>query len=244
MDSIRTLELKVYNDYYATRKENISIKNQNINIGKHNLHLLEKNNRNNDFIIVLGIIIFIAISISIIHRKKHKASKNTIKNTIKKNELLNEILCAKDKKLFNQNILRKQKEEELKYIHDNLTNQNSNIIKNFKVNSSIKSLESLITTKIEKKDIIKNLMDENFLLVAKLKVFCPELSKTEVLHCLLVMQEISLKEVASLLNVSIGTVKSARYRAKLKLNIPKNKSLKRFLILAQKDIDWLFKQRD
>lgn len=68
------------------------------------------------------------------------------------------------------------------------------------------------------------------------------ISKNEIKHCIYINMNLSTKEVANLLNISIRSVESARYRLKKKLNIPKEESLENYINelnktgLSQKEI--------
>jgi len=57
----------------------------------------------------------------------------------------------------------------------------------------------------------------------------PLLSDTDLRHCLFVLLEYSLKETSQVLSININTVKTSRYRARKKIKIPKNITLKRYL---------------
>lgn len=63
----------------------------------------------------------------------------------------------------------------------------------------------------------------------KIKARYPEFSSNDVKHCLFIKLNLSLKEVASTLNVSVHAVKMARQRIKKKMVIPKNVTLKDFI---------------
>ncbi|WP_425593443.1 helix-turn-helix transcriptional regulator [Aquimarina aggregata] len=55
------------------------------------------------------------------------------------------------------------------------------------------------------------------------------LSDTDLRHCLFVLLEYSLKETSRVLSININTVKTSRYRARKKINIPKSITLKKYL---------------
>ncbi|WP_369426184.1 helix-turn-helix transcriptional regulator [Aquimarina aggregata] len=57
----------------------------------------------------------------------------------------------------------------------------------------------------------------------------PILSDTDLRHCLFVLLEYSLKETSRVLSININTVKTSRYRARKKINIPKSITLKKYL---------------
>lgn len=66
-------------------------------------------------------------------------------------------------------------------------------------------------------------------LMLQLKLKYPKLSKNDLRHCLYVKLDLSLKQSAYLLNVSVHAVKMARNRLKKKMDIPAITSLKEFI---------------
>jgi len=100
----------------------------------------------------------------------------------------------------------------------------------------LKQVSSIISLPIEttnlnssQKTSFNTKVTSNNCLTSKLKKHSTSLSKTDIIHCEFVLLEYSLKETANLLNVSVNTVKSARYRAKSKIGLHKNQCLKYFL---------------
>jgi DNA-binding CsgD family transcriptional regulator len=63
----------------------------------------------------------------------------------------------------------------------------------------------------------------------KLKLINPVLTQNELKLCALTKLGFNLKETSSLLNVSINTIKNARYKLKIKLGIEKDASLKEYI---------------
>ncbi|GAA3519258.1 hypothetical protein GCM10022393_36780 [Aquimarina addita] len=63
-------------------------------------------------------------------------------------------------------------------------------------------------------------------ITAKINTTYPDLSLTDIRHCLLINLNMSVKESAQLLNVSTTSVKIARERVKKKIDIPNHISLK------------------
>lgn len=63
----------------------------------------------------------------------------------------------------------------------------------------------------------------------KIKRKFPDLTEKELKLCSLLLLELSSKEIATLLNISSGSVDMSRYRLRKKLNIPPDKSISVFL---------------
>ncbi|KZS38767.1 hypothetical protein AWE51_14365 [Aquimarina aggregata] len=85
-------------------------------------------------------------------------------------------------------------------------------------------IDSIIPHKTEKPQETKH---SRLLYVLKQKH--PSLSKTDLKHCLFIYMQLSLKETAALLHVTIATVKSGRHRAKNKINLNPNSKLREYL---------------
>ncbi len=76
----------------------------------------------------------------------------------------------------------------------------------------------------------KKLEDSEFIFfIESLKNRHPNLSNTDIKHCLFIYAGMSLKDTAGLLNVSVNTVKNARYRAKTRINPPNHLNFKIYL---------------
>jgi len=67
------------------------------------------------------------------------------------------------------------------------------------------------------------------LFLQKLEQKHPDLSNTDLKHCLYIIKKLSLKEISELLHVSVNTVKTGRYRAKSKLELKNGTSPKQYL---------------
>lgn len=112
-----------------------------------------------------------------------------------------------------------------------ITSQNNNLKK--ESNSTHQTIDELVDlthkTKIfsENKNFTKQ---KSFILLLQKEY--PQLSNTNIKHCFFVHIGLSQKETAQILNISVNTVKNARYRAKSKLDIDltnKNISFKDYL---------------
>jgi DNA-binding CsgD family transcriptional regulator len=69
---------------------------------------------------------------------------------------------------------------------------------------------------------------ENFF--KKLKIDHPDLVPNDLKLCAYLRMNMSSKEMASLLNISVRGVEIRRYRLRKKLNLPHDKNLNEFLI--------------
>jgi DNA-binding NarL/FixJ family response regulator len=63
----------------------------------------------------------------------------------------------------------------------------------------------------------------------KLSAICPALTVNELRQCAYIKMNLSIKEIAALLNVTDGAIKIARNRMKKKMGLSQNDSLGEFL---------------
>lgn len=92
----------------------------------------------------------------------------------------------------------------------------------FKLNQQINTQEKLTNLQTKIKDVNKGFE-------LKLLNTYPELTKSEREVCFLLRINLSIKEMASIRNSSIDSVKSIRYRLRKKLNLPKDAELEGFI---------------
>lgn len=82
-----------------------------------------------------------------------------------------------------------------------------------------------------------NLVYDNFMV--KLRERYPNLNKTDLKLCAYLRMDLSSKEMASLLNISVRSIETARYRLRKKLNLEAGENLTRFIqeLGSTKDTD-------
>lgn len=79
------------------------------------------------------------------------------------------------------------------------------------------------------KDYKSNFEGINPSLFDKITALNAEITDKDLKHCSYVISKFSPKEVAKMLNVSVRSVETARYRIKKKLNLQKDDSLYAFI---------------
>ena len=154
--------------------------------------------------------------------------------------------------LDSKKLKEKEMEQELEFKSKQLSTHALHMMQKNKMLQEVKTqMEEMIThSKIENKpDLrkINRLLDNNIKtdkewklfklyfeelnhdFFNKLKQINANLSQNELKMCALTKLGFNLKETSSLLNVSTNTIKNARYRLKLKLEIGKDDSLKEFI---------------
>ncbi|TPN84448.1 tetratricopeptide repeat protein [Aquimarina algicola] len=231
VDSIRQLEKKVFTDYYDTRIELIEESHEKVKIEASQSQLYSKNTAQKQYIIILiiSILLLTVVVVALMLYKKYDQSKEKI-NLLEENEkkLLKQHIKTKEDELSATLMIQAKQIQKLKAAKKELyTNIETNNPEQLK--KSKKSFDKLIKN-MTCEDVFSDRLESQYPgLVLELKEYCPELSKNNIRHCLLVKLGLSLKESANLLNVATNTVKTARYRAKLKLGLPEEVSLEEFL---------------
>ncbi|KAA1244268.1 lipopolysaccharide assembly protein LapB [Aquimarina sp. RZ0] len=231
IENIRSKEQKAFTDYYDTKIKIIDQqrKQEKIEIEKEILSL--QNNKQQQYIIILsvGLVCLLLIITSIWIYLKYFKSKEKIKE-LKNNE---------------REILRNHievRETELSMLANNkakLLSELSEIKKELSI--AIKENNAAQVQKVEKKlnsflmqtandDVFSERLESQYPgMVIILKNKHPELSQNDIKHCILIKLGLSLKESAQLMHVGIGAIKMGRNRAKSKMNLTEELSLKQYL---------------
>lgn len=228
----RSKEIAIQEINYKHQKEKLADSLQFANEKKElNLIADAAKNRNQFYFALLLLALAIIISIFLLMKRQKSINKERLEKELLEKELLDERL--KNTQFQNQKVIA-DKAMRLEFTSEFL-NRIKNILKKSKEPSN-PELQLLISelqsqTKIEKKleileenyektdlDFEKQLLD-NF----------PELSKSEREICSLIRLNLSLKEIMTIRNTSMASIKSARYRIRKKLNIPKNIELEVYI---------------
>ncbi len=212
----------------------------------HEIKLLEKNNdlirtRQNASIAVSVIFILFFIS-SIFYYRNHIKKKNLlieterklasieIENSKIKTSELERDLEQKSKELtrFTLNLI--EKNNQLEEIKQQL---NKMMSKSEQVAPDLNKLQNLINFSIQSdaswtefKILFENVNRDFFI---RLKEKHPDLSQSEVKLCALTWLNLSIKDVASLLNIGPDSVKTARHRLRKKLNLQTEENLYNYI---------------
>lgn len=192
------------------------------------------------------IILFSGIVIYYLKRKKDRQIAEKRRAILEGEKKIIEI------ELDSKKLKEKEMEQELEFKSKQLSTHALHMMQKNKMLQEVKTqMEEMIThSKIENKpDLrkINRLLDNNIKtdkewklfklyfeelnhdFFNKLKQINANLSQNELKMCALTKLGFNLKETSSLLNVSTNTIKNARYRLKLKLEIGKDDSLKEFI---------------
>lgn len=156
-------------------------------------------------------------------RKKLKAQKKIVQIS---NEKLKEEVASKNRELAISTMSIIKKNEFLNAIKDQLKGS----IENPQVRSVIRTIDRNINNSDDWKffeDAFNN-ADKDFL--KKVKSTHPELTANDLRLCAYLRLNLSSKEIAPLLNISVRSVEVKRYRLRKKMNLPHEDGLADYIM--------------
>jgi tetratricopeptide (TPR) repeat protein len=231
IDSIRSRERKTFVDYYDNQVKTINIKEAAENIILKNKVIVAENKRQKLYISILLVSLLTAglLVVLFILGKKYKVTKDKVA-VLKKNEvnILKNHIKVRENELSAMLLSEAKKTEQLDQIKTTLSEAVKNNDRE-QISVAQKSLNQYLKSSEEFGIFSERLESQYPGIVHQLKESHPELSQNDVRHCLLVKLGLSLKESASLLNVTTGTVKNSRNRVVRKLDLPEDVNFKQFL---------------
>lgn len=149
-------------------------------------------------------------------------------------EKLDKELRHKAQEVANAMISLSSKNESLQNVKQSLNEIMTMVPKNMPdLRKAILSLQSKVTVDIKKDDVLKRVEEEfdivhdNFM--TKLRGDYPDLTNNEVLLCAYIKMNLSTKEIAPMLNISVRGIETMRYRLRKKLGLDRVESLTEFL---------------
>jgi hypothetical protein len=163
-----------------------------------------------------------------IQRIKLQQEKEAIK---KDKDLLEEDVIHKSKELANYTMLLVKKRELLSLMHDELRDLKDSV-KNDAGRLKIRDLIKKINTNLQDEEHIK-VFEANFERVhheffSQLKINFPDLTPKEQQLCAFVKMNLTNKEIASILNISVRGVETARYRLRKRLGMNQDEDMGHF----------------
>lgn len=166
------------------------------------------------------------------------------KNILKDNTILADNIIGKNKELANYTLLLAKNQDLLIEVKDTL-NEIKKDARLEKTKTRIRNLAQRISTSLKQEEHLK-LFDTHFEKVhqsffSELKIRYPDLTQKELRLCGFVKMNISNKEIASVLNISLRGVETARYRLKKHLNVEHDINFVEFLdkLPSAEDMDHL-----
>ena len=162
----------------------------------------------------------------ILEERKQENEKEIIRL---KNESLKNEIKLKSKQLANTAMSLVKKNETLLHLKDELLLNKNNFTNQYSFKKLIKQIDNSIEH-VDGWELFEynfNQVHEEFF--NKLKASFPSLTHKDLKICAYLRMNMSSKEIAPLLNISIRGVETNRYRLKIKLGIAKEDSLRGFL---------------
>ena len=230
VDSIRLSEKRALTNYIDSNVKLYKEKEKSQQI-LFDLELLEEKNKKQKlyfFSISIVLLSTILLLSSIILFRKYRKGEKVIE-TLKSNEkkLLEEKIAIRENELEASAMAVSQRLETLTSIKNELEEIKKPELKEL---DNIKSkISNLIKSTSDMSIITKRIESEYPTMTSKLTNKYPNLSETQIRYCLFTKLNLSIKETATILNVTPNTVKVARSRLKKKLNIPAEIPIKTFL---------------
>lgn len=206
-------------------------------------------NRQTTYIIVIVLILFLAIIIGymiflkrkkdqqihrqkeIVHRKEKELAKSELEKSRLKEEELQQSVIYKSKQLSTHALHMMQKNTMLQEIQKSIKNLAKDAHIDDKPNYKRISLQLKQSLQSDKDWVVFKLYfeDVNRDFYKNLNKINPELSKNDYRTCALIKLNMSSKQMASVLNVALNSVKSSRYRLKKKLGLDVDADLEEFI---------------
>ncbi len=148
-------------------------------------------------------------------------------------EKLHSELRHKSQEMANAMASIARKNETLINVKQELRNIYTRLNPGSEQRTAILSLQNSIDVSLQSDDVMKRFESEFDLVhndfMKKLRSRYPDLSNNEVLLCAYIKMDLSTKEIAPLMNVSVRGMETMRYRIRKKFGLEREESLQEFL---------------
>ncbi|WP_299834743.1 tetratricopeptide repeat protein [uncultured Tenacibaculum sp.] len=188
------------------------------------------------YVLLTVLILFFTFIIGFLLWRDYKARAKRIKDKFEKEKLKKEVLAQKIKVseselkgLIADNTMRLEFIKQLsKQIKDDKDQTSSDIVKSY-ANSLLLKLQNQISTENKLTSLQDKINEVNQGFDQVIIERFPNLTKTEREVCSFLRLNLSIKEIASIRNASIDSIKALRYRIRKKMKVPKNQELEYFI---------------
>ncbi len=188
------------------------------------------------YMILFLITIIGAIIVGVLIRRNYQNQAKVLKEKLEKEQAQKELLDAKvktneeeTKRLIADNSMRLEfKQELLDRLKNEIAPEASDKVKKA-INSLTSELEVQIKTEGKLSGLQSKIEEVNKGFDAKLRELYPSLTKTERDMCALLRLNLSIKEIMTVRNASLDSVKSTRYRIRKKLGLSSGEELEKFI---------------
>lgn len=188
------------------------------------------------YILIAAIASYIAIRTAkkrMVKKERGIIREKEEKITELKNEQIEIELRHKSQEIVNLLTSVSRNNETLSDIKQSLQQLSASVQGNNEARRQIQAIQSRITTNMQS-DIVFQRIEKEFDLIhnnfiKKLKTLYPDLSSGELLMCAYILMNMSSKEIAPLLNISVRGVETMRYRIRKKFGLDRESGLYEFL---------------
>lgn len=195
----------------------------------------QKTKKNLYFVLLLVVLSGAAIVVILLrknHNNKTRLTEERLEREKAEKEFLDEKLKINEeetKRVIADNTMRLAfKQELLNKLKKEVGTTQLEALKN-SLNSTITELQLQINTEEKLGDLQNRIEEVNKGFDLKLIEQYPSLTKTEREICSLLRLNLSIKEIMTIRNVSLDSVKSARYRIRKKMEVPSGEELEAFI---------------
>ncbi|MEO8772831.1 MAG: transcriptional regulator, partial [Gelidibacter sp.] len=161
---------------------------------------------------------------------KEKTIENDRRIVALKNESLKNEITLKSKQLANTAMALVKKNETLLDLKKEISIHKNAFDNHFSYKNIIKKIDTSISHKDEWKVFEYNFNQVHEEFFNQLKIAHPKLNAKDLRICAYIKMNLSTKEIAPLLNISIRGVETQRYRLRVKLNLDNDQSLTEYLV--------------
>lgn len=162
-----------------------------------------------------------------LHQLKLETSEKEIIKL--QNEKLASEIKFKSKELANATMNLVERDSALIKVKDELQKLYKKTSNNHDIKKAILLLENVEQNNSNWEQFVAHFNEVNDGFLKKLKAQFPKLSNTDIKVCTYLKLNLSSKEIAQLMNISVRGVEISRYRLRKKLDIPRGQSLNAFL---------------
>ncbi|WP_109851264.1 tetratricopeptide repeat protein [Aquimarina sp. AU58] len=188
------------------------------------------------YMMLFFITVIAALFIGFFLRRNYHNQSKVLTEKLKKEQIQKELLDIRikaseeeTKRLIADNSMRLEfKQELLDRLKNEIAPEASNKVKEA-INSLTSELQMQIKTEGKLSELQSKIEEVNKGFDVKLRDLYPSLTKTEREMCALLRLNLSIKEVMTVRNVSLDSVKSTRYRIRKKLGLSSGEELEQFI---------------
>ncbi|CAM1344582.1 hypothetical protein [Tenacibaculum amylolyticum] len=224
IENIKKIQALELNNEFKQEKKEIELKTEAATAKKKFYQIL--------FLITIVGGIAIGILFYLNNKSRSKVLQEKLAKERAQKELLDQKIKASEeetKRLIADNTMRLEfKEELIERIRKEIVPEATGKLKTA-INSMMSELQLQVTTEGKLSEVQTKINEVNKGFDAKLRELYPTLTKSEREICALLRLNLSIKEIMTVRNASLDSVKSTRYRIRKKMKLAPKEELERFI---------------